>query len=547
MSRSLILLLCACSTSDKDTDTLPTTGTTTDDTGTAVTEVTDVCAEQGLAAKDFDPTEPADYHRWEPAGDLTVPLRDGTSWTLSENWSGCDNYLFLPHWWSISDLDSDSWWTTGVDDLIERSPKNTHYFFVVLTKDDGEAESFGGDMQGEIDDALAKMDEEEAAWWTPRLHVVAGPSSDLDGLVGEMFGRNVGTLGFGIDRSQRIRTLGYPSAVEAYDSALASGNYWPYENRLYAAANESTYFNFEEEQEQALAASSQTEITVFGGDVVEQYVDGTLSLPEDIADYDTMAVEVLMECPDKDSYELSNCGAWDYLVHLWLYDEESESWLEMARMITTYHRESHWIVDASFALGWLQEGGDRAVRYEWAPEWNTQPTGVTLKIHLSNQGKGVAPRKIVPLFKGGAFSSTYNEDRPPVEVEVPPEATKAELVWLATGHGMDTYNCAEFCKHAHDFTVGSTTWEQSFDLAGTDTGCQDETGTGTVPNQAGTWWYGRGGWCPGRRVDPYVADATAEVIPGATTTVSYAATIKGSEPVDGTGTAELYSWMVFSW
>ena len=332
--------------------------------------------------------------------------------------------------------------------------------------------------------------------------------------------------------------------MEAYDSSLS----WPWELELYSAAAESIYWNFEEERELALEAVDADIVEVFGGDVYAQYQDGTLSLPDagTMAGYDTLEIDVKMECPDKDSQEISNCGAWDYLAHMWLYDDATESWLEMGRFITTYHRESRWVVDGSHSLAWLQDGGDRTIRYEWAPSWNTQPTGITLNVRLSNQGKGAAPRSTADLFSGGGIGSTFNEDRPPVEVEIPADATKVEVVSIATGHGMDTSNCAEFCAHSHSYILGGQTFTQDLDIPDDETGCREAVGTGTVPNQAGTWWFGRAGWCPGRRVDPFVADVTAYVTPGSTVSVEYLIQVMGKDPADSQGSAELRSWMVFS-
>jgi hypothetical protein len=217
----------------------------------------------------------------------------------------------------------------------------------------------------------------------------------------------------------------------------------------------------------------------------------------------------------------------------------------MSRFITTYHRESHWVVDASHALAWLQEGGERTVRYQWAPSWNTQPTIITVNLRLSNQGKGHAPRQAVPLFQGGAFGSAYN-DREPVNVEIPADAAKVELVSIITGHGMETGNCAEFCRHSHHFTVGDTTYERTFREAGTEAGCQDAIPEGVVPNQAGTWWFGRGGWCPGQEVHPWVEDVSAQAAPGSSVAVSYQGLLSGSTPPDGSGNIELRSWLVIS-
>ena len=520
-----------------------TGGSAGDDTGDT-DEPVGVCASLGLEERAFDATEPGAWQRWQPAGDFSVALLDGSTWTLSEQWTGCDTYIFLPYGLATDEKNSESWWFTGVDELIERSPPNVHYFFVVEGRSSNDAEEFGPLMADEISAALAGLDTTDFEWWQDRLHVVDGPSAKQEGLVREMFAGAIGYFGFGIDRRQRIRTLGYPPDVEAYDSSMS----WPWSNELYSAASEAIYWNFEEERELRLEAVDADIYEVFGGDVYEQYEDGTLSLPDPatMAAYDTLEIDVLIECPDKDAQEISNCGAWDYLAYMWLYDEDTESWLEMGRFITTYHRESRWVVDGSHALAWLQDGGDRTVRFEWAPSWNTQPSGITLQVRLSNQGKGVAPRAATAIFSGGGISSTFNDDRPAVEVEIPADATKVELVSIATGHGMDSSNCAEFCEHAHNYSVGSETWTQDLAIPDPNTGCREDVGNGTVPNQAGTWWFGRAGWCPGKRVDPFVVDITEQVSPGSTATVSYELTVMGSAPKDSQGSAELRSWLVFS-
>ena len=544
---SLMLVpLLACKPEDEKKKDPADTKDSAEDSGDTTADI-DVCGTLSLPVRAFNPQSPAAFQRHQPAGDFSVPLRDGTTWTLSERWQGCESYLFIPHWWPISELDDASYWETGVENLIERSSRNTHYFFVVASNDSDDVEAYGAPMQDRIDEALASLDEDDAAWWDAHLHVVAAPLDEVGGLVQSMFSTNVSLFGWAIDREQKIRSLGYFAAVEAYSQALSNAGAWPWENRIYQAYAEAEYFNFEAERQARLDAVDATIVEVFGGDVIEEYEDGTLSLPDaaTMAGFDTLEIDVLMECPDKNKQEISNCGAWDYLAHMYLYDEASKSWLEMGRFITTYHRESRWVVDASHALAWLQDGGDRTIRYSWAPSWNTQPTGVTLKVRLSNQGKGAAPREVVSLFTGGAFSSTYNDERPPVEVEIPADVKKVEIVSIITGHGMETQNCAEFCRHGHSFSIGEETWSTVFSEAGTQGGCEDTIATGTVPNQAGTWWYGRGGWCPGRRVDPIVADVTAAVTTGEVATVRYEATLNGGAPVDGAGNIVLSSWLVF--
>jgi hypothetical protein len=543
MYRTLpLLLILGCTPESSDTNT---TQTTTTSTGTTTTpEPAVLCDFDGAREVAFDATGPAVYQRHEPAGDFSVDLRDGTTFTLSEQWTGCESYIFLPHWITVSAQDSSSVWTTGVDELIARSPANAHYFFVVVGSSTDDAEGFGSAIQLDIDAALAGMSADDAAFWGEHLHVSAQPSNDIDGLVGTIFSKTIGSYGFAVDRFQKIRTIGSFASVEAYDSALNDSGDWPYEQQLFSAAYESEYFNYEATRQWAMDQVAVTEVVLFDGEVYEQYEDGTAVFPDaaTMAGFDTLEVDVQMECPDKDGYELGNCGEWDYLANLWFYNEETKSWLEIARFITTYHRESHWLVDASHALPWFAAGGEQLLRYEWAPSWNTQPTGITVKLRFSNQ-RSKTPVQAIPLFEGGTFDSTYN-DRDPIEVTVPSEATRVEIVAIITGHGMEAQNCAEFCMHSHHFTVEDKSWFRSFDEAGSDTACQESVGTGTVPNQAGTWWYGRGGWCPGRHVDPYVINATNYALPGETVTVTYEGKLEGAQPPDGAGNIEMRSWML---
>ena len=170
--------------------------------------------------------------------------------------------------------------------------------------------------------------------------------------------------------------------------------------------------------------------------------------------------------------------------------------------------------------------GDHNVRFSWAPSWNVQPIGVTLRLRLYNQAKGSRPQEIHPLFTGGGFGSTYN-DRDPVDVSIPADATKVEVVAIITVNSQE---------HAYELTE-----------PGIEDGCAQMVPQGTVPNQAGTWWFGRGGWCPGMEVHPWTVDVTADAAPGPTASIAYRATQGGDEPTDGLGTIEMRSWLVISY
>jgi len=546
-----------------------TGSTVADDTGsddTGSTPGLSACEQLGLPARDFNPESSSIPKRHSPAGDFTVPLVDGTDWTLSEHWTGCESYIFLPHWMPLDEADSASWWTEGIDGLFDKSPANAHYFFVVAGSSDDPG-AYTDALADNVAANLARLDEDEQAWWAERLHVVATPSAELSGLVQRGFQGNIGQMGFAIDRFQNFRSLGSMAAVEAYDSALS----WPWERRLYDAGYQPEYYNFEAQRQERLDGEDAVVVEVLTGEEYSHYQDGTLVLPDNMEDFDTLEIDVVMECPNTNAYELGNCGAWDYLAYMWLWeefpeeedaDEEGDTgadtggteeaegptgqWHEMSRFITTYHRESRWVVDASHALAWLQDGGERTVRYEWATPWNTQPTIITTRFRFSNRAKDGRAQEIVHLYAGGTFNSTYNSTRETLDVEVPADVSRVELVAITTGHGMsDDGNCAEFCDHSHHFTVNGTEFVQDLNEPGLQSGCADKVGDGVVPNQGGTWWFGRGGWCPGQRVDPFVVDVTELVTAGETASVLYQAMREGSEPTDDSGNIRHNSWLVF--
>lgn len=54
---------------------------------------------------------------------------------------------------------------------------------------------------------------------------------------------------------------------------------------------------------------------------------------------------------------------------------------------------------------------------------------------------------------------------------------------------------------------------------------------GSEPNEHGTWQYGRGGWCDGQEVTPWVVDITCELKLGGTTNViTYHGLYEGKSP-----------------
>ncbi len=211
---------------------------------------------------------------------------------------------------------------------------------------------------------------------------------------------------------------------------------------------------------------------------------------------------------------------------------------EPARWITTYHREGRWVVDGTFALPWFQDGGDATFAL-----YSIDPYEFTLTARLYNDGVGPTPTETFRLFSGGDFNLTYNDKYEPLTIDLPSSASKVELTVLISGHGgADPGNCAEFCSTNHHFTVNGTENLVDFPEAGAATDCQDRVGEGVVPNQYGTWFYGRSNWCPGLEIVPVVFDVTGQVTLGGANTFTYSGDYQG-DPYPGGASIAMSSWL----
>ncbi len=208
-----------------------------------------------------------------------------------------------------------------------------------------------------------------------------------------------------------------------------------------------------------LDAEGATIVTLLDGGVFAQYVnfDATLPAASDLTAFDTLEVEVTQHCPDPTDLEFNSCGAWDYIANLNVdnpdvpYDSDAGySYLEVARFITSYHRETHWVVDATPMLARLASGGLRHFQWSFAPPWNTQPTATVVDLRFYNKGKGYRPEAILPLWTDSSgFNENYDMEHPPVTVSIPVRCHPHRARMIVTGHGSDANQCCEFCNHEH--------------------------------------------------------------------------------------------------
>jgi hypothetical protein len=470
------------------------------------------------------------------AGPVTLPTAEG-DWRLEAEWTGRDSYLFL-----FNSTQTAALFAGRLGPLLDASPRNVVYVF-----------GWQGNEQGYLA-AKARWQQElnlrtDQGYWSTRVVFVDQRIDLTTGWVADMMKargasppRYLGNslVAFGIDRLQRIREVGMLGR-------LGSGGTIP---DLSLLQLEARAFNLEFDREAALQAEQAQVITLATAQTAYDRLDVDATLP-DPASFDTLEVDLALDCPNHLNAE---CGAWDYLSHLRLCAPATEAdggatWTcdrELARWITPYWREGRWVTDISAQLATLQ-AGPQHLRWVANGQWDPRRTNyiVTLSLRFSNRQRGMRPVSATPLWTGGDWNATYDAAKTPQTVPIPADAKKVELVALTTGHGgVAGTNCAEFCNHQHVFTINGTERRQAFPGAQTGDGCLQRVDAGVVPNQHGTWYYGRGGWCPGQDVAPWAFDVTSLVTKGQDATLTYRTELNGAAVVSGQGNIVLSSWLV---
>lgn len=469
----------------------------------------------------------------EIAGDFRLSEVGGGSFAFADSFSGCDSYVFINH---AGDDSSTQVFNGFVDQLLEASARNVHYFFASYERDDEVRTPLLEGMRSSIDETLLRISADERAHWTPRLHVVAGTIQGADGSVGA-FVRALGTRerAFAIDRGQRFDPVGSLAAV------TGAG----FVSRLPMAGYASHYYNYKASLEERVAAEDSagvvTTVIFDETDVTEREHLITATLPEDIS-AQGLEVDVQLVCHESPG----ECSEWDRIAALYVCrDDACEGADELVRWITPYSRpgERRWLIDATDRAGLL--AGAATFRLVLGPTWE-RATPRDVRIALRSRPDAAGASTVLPLFRGGDFNADYNAAHPAALVTAPAAASRVELVVLVSGHGQtETDNCAEWCNHTHRFMLnGGAVQEVSFPSGiGTPLGCAERAREGVIPGQYGNWAPLRAGWCPGEPVHPHVFDVTDQVLLGDENTIEYEASFAGSEPRGGN--IELSSYLVF--
>ncbi|KAL3836195.1 hypothetical protein ACJMK2_021637 [Sinanodonta woodiana] len=296
------------------------------------------------------------------------------------------------------------------------------------------------------------------------------------------------------------------------------------------------------------------DILVFSQQVMQgdKGVVANVSLPtmKELSSFRKFELVMSLSCPGERD---TTCAHWDHTIQVFVCcDPESPlCGMELGRWISPFRRRiGIWLSDVSSLLP-LLAGQTCMFTMKTAP-W-AMPWIPSLWLRFSEpqlEGPGSAyPAEILSLYQPGAtFDKNYNTHFTPIQFQVPDDATQVIIYAVITGHGSDENGCGEFCVTSHHFGVNGHINNITFSDAGTALGCADQVSTGVIPNEHGTWLYGRDGWCDGRNVFPWVIDVTDQLMPsGETNTIKYFGWFNGTDPnpQQNPGSIIMYSYLVY--
>ena len=517
----------------------------------------DVCEQGGFAQRPFK-VEDDTLTFGKIAGNFTVQTLRGP-WTLQDQWTGCESYIFLVYFPDLRQNSSGLWagdqlWNSDVISLLY-TPPNTHYFFISIEEDPEARRIRMVEMNNRMIRSLSAGEQIPAR----RMHFVTDRLTEIEGSLGA-FARDyldfvfdpdslvdLGDRGqvqsplpfiFGIDRLQRWdsggsldETVGSPMK---FDMASYLGPFYNHIAQVYDQA----------------ARDEATEIVLVEGRVSDRIFTQTVDLPEThaMAQFDTLELDVSVTCPHRNVYA---CSEWDRIARVeYCHDSECNDRDEIARWITPYWRrgERRWIWDVSPFLGWLKEGGSHTFRVEMGPGWErATERDTSIKLRLRLQGDRLRSIDATRAFIGGEFNADYNT-REVFTFTPPSDSTRIELVILLSGHGQTSRdNCAEWCDHRHHFKINDVALPiiQHEGEIGSLRGCANAANQGVSPGQFGNWAVERAYWCPGLPITPIHLDITEHVRLGEVNEMTYRATL-GADLEPRGGNTVLSSYIVYS-
>ena len=460
------------------------------------------------------------------ACDFTLPLDSGY-WNFAENYSKNENYLFV--FYRGMNSTSKKIWSTQLYNLFDKSPDNIHYFFIVDTDKTETAEEKAQIIKDSVKDAYETVGNTDIH---KKIHIVEKPVSETDPWITGLLENNKSDFFFGIDRFRRIRRGGSFSSWNSstlppeFDNLYKEGELYDYEKKI---------ADFIEENSSVSTIFKGLENVPFEEEGWTKNLDFSINF-EGLSESGELYIMLEQLCSDPKTCE------WDRLERLFLCDETGEKCeTEIGRWITTYGRSGKWLTDITPLKPLFEKNGKYSFRFTVDGDYYVN------NLNFIFIRKDLPAGTLKPLFnQREQFDEAYNSHFDPVEIEISGDAKKAKIVAYITGHGngSEQANCAEFCQFESVFTVNGTDFTIDFKNAGTADGCFEKVSEGVVPNQYGSWPYGRAGWCPGEDVKLIEIDVSNALVSGENI-VSYSAYLNGKvyEPVvtDESGyRAEIY-------
>jgi hypothetical protein len=504
----------------------------------------DVCDELGLPRVPFRPG--TGTRLGDVAGDFTVQELDGSTFTLSEDWSGCESYVFLVHFPGRTD----ALFEGVLDRLFLEAPRNVRYFVISDAEDEASRLAFAERLSMSLDEGLAfhALSAEDQAFWKERFHFVTDRLATVEGSVSAHVNDYIAWAAtpeavvdlaerglarpplpvvFGIDRAQ------------AWDTGTNLAPAVGMDPQLGMAAFLGHFYDYRAALEARLASETATVVSLIDETTTGRVFVREVELPSatEMAEFDTLEIDLAITC---DTMNPFGCSEWDRIgaVHLCADGMPCTERVEIGRWITPYWRpgRQHYAIDASPFLAFLREGGTRSFAVELGPDWE-RPTEWIVSASLRLRTQGGRPRATggALAFRGGRFDAMYN-DRLPFTFTPPAGSTRVELVTILSGHDQTAgENCAEWCDHRHTFTVNGTPLPVIAHEGeiGDARGCAARSREGVIPGQWGNWAQARAYWCPGLPVAARRDDVTAQSRIGEANELTYRGSYIAGAPRGG--------------
>lgn len=243
----------------------------------------------------------------------------------------------------------------------------------------------------------------------------------------------------------------------------------------------------------------QNNLINFDGNGNSQWYYGTYNLPQSLGAFSTIVANFSVTCPSISG----GCDDWDRLAWVQIKNPEGQ-WVELFRYITPYGVACSHSIDVTDYESLLQGTVEFRMFIE---TWGTGGWNINLNLKYNSGMPSYLYSAVEEVWQGNYnFGDPANLQPVPIKTITAPANTQdMRFRLVTTGHGWgsnNTSNAAEFYNATHNLQVnGANTFTQALWTL-----CNPNPDSCT--GQAGTWQYGRAGWCPGIIAKPYFYNLT---------------------------------------